>query len=789
MTTLSAFPETVYSLTGATLGPFSTVFPFEDAGDLQVWLDTGAGPQKLGPLGYTVLAASPLVAGGTVTLAVATLGGLMAWPAGSTVALIRATDTDQAAALGEAIGFQPSIFEAALDHLERQIQDQVPLQSRTLRVPPGESIGTLPPLAARVGFAAWDGAGNLIGVAPPVAVPTDILYSDGRAVIGSSEFPATVQPGYDGDITVAMGLAAASGASEIVIPGGRNSRKFTCGNVVFTGPVKIRGIGQVTIWWTPGVAIGDGWTFQASDIDVENLRFQADEYTGFAYVPLVDSQIKVNALGPGVVNGKFNADKIRMRGASLGIDCYGIDEVNITRYSAYNQYVHGLGAAQCRRVIIDGVRIDGSGQECIKTGVGAGTYQVTEQVIIDNYNLTNSGSLNPSRSLWAEAIDLLLCNGQDVMVGNGHIINCANGGVELKTDVYPPSIKIPGAPFGGIRNVYFGNMRIVMGWDHGTGLELDFGASTDPVTGFGLPAPPDPDLSQKTLIENVSVYYRPLPGEPATAAVVQAVQILAWTDVTVSNLVTDGMHTHLRLDGLGSTDGVVRRTKIAGGSCRNAGAGIVALNGTFEDLVVQGGHYNAGQPIDLGGGAYTAAGTVIRPVLRDAIFISSNVTHTAFGAIFQNCYGLEADGCTFEADLLPVQVRVLTSPAGASITYTPGDSARAVTVPLGGEIRNCVLRTRLAGLAAQGLTVADGGSWKYVNNRLQAADDTNFVGWTASSGVVLAAGNLRGLLTAAPAGGQTGALGDRFANGAPATGAATGWAWTAAGWKAEAALA
>jgi hypothetical protein len=164
MTVAPATCETVYQLNGANLGPFATGFPYEDQADVAVFVDMATGPIQLSiGVGYTLVATGgdSLANGGAVTLAAGVLGALPSWPTGSRIILDRATPEDQEAALGEASAFQPTDYEAALDHLARQVQDLKMLFGRTISGDPGDVFAALPPAATRAGFLlGFDGSGD-----------------------------------------------------------------------------------------------------------------------------------------------------------------------------------------------------------------------------------------------------------------------------------------------------------------------------------------------------------------------------------------------------------------------------------------------------------------------------------------------------------------------------------------------------------------------------------------------------------------------------------------------------
>lgn len=129
MTVAPVSPLSIYNLAGTALGPFASVWPYEIDADIGAFLALPSDPaliQLFDPADYTVASADPLTGGGNVTL---TAGMLAAhaiggnWPVGAQLVLIRQTGLDQPSAFGEEMGFSPSECEAALDHVERQVQD------------------------------------------------------------------------------------------------------------------------------------------------------------------------------------------------------------------------------------------------------------------------------------------------------------------------------------------------------------------------------------------------------------------------------------------------------------------------------------------------------------------------------------------------------------------------------------------------------------------------------------------------------------------------------------------
>lgn len=170
--------ETPYPLTAANLGPFSTVWRFEQAGDVRVLLDEGDGGVVALESGvdYALTAPTPLTTGGTVLLS-ADLLTAGAWPAGARLVLQRVQATDQPSTYGQGMGFSPLASEQALDHVAREVQQLASKLTRALLLSPGESLAAFPGPAGRIlMYLATDGAGNLgFFNAPTPALPGTIV--------------------------------------------------------------------------------------------------------------------------------------------------------------------------------------------------------------------------------------------------------------------------------------------------------------------------------------------------------------------------------------------------------------------------------------------------------------------------------------------------------------------------------------------------------------------------------------------------------------------------------------
>lgn len=145
MTLAPVVTETVYALAAANLGPFSTVFTYEQSSDVVLQLDTaGTWATLVSGVDYTLTATggNSSLNGGQATLSAALLTAA-AWPAGAKLCVTRVTAADQPSAFGEVTGFSPQACESALDHVARRVQDLATRTPFSPRAGPGVALASL----------------------------------------------------------------------------------------------------------------------------------------------------------------------------------------------------------------------------------------------------------------------------------------------------------------------------------------------------------------------------------------------------------------------------------------------------------------------------------------------------------------------------------------------------------------------------------------------------------------------------------------------------------------------
>ena len=210
MTVAAALTETVYSLVGSSLGPFSTVWPYNAPGDVTVQIDyaDGAGPHLLGQgVDYFLTASNPTLSnGGSVTLAAHVLTS-PTWPLGALLALVRITPRSQPSSFGEAVGFSPKASEQALDNVERQVQELTAWMRRSVQVGYGESA----PVIDQVDSSLWgiDADGDFQSFIYGSS-PMKVIGTNAASELTFYPWPPPGEGGGGGEIIAGAGITVGS---------------------------------------------------------------------------------------------------------------------------------------------------------------------------------------------------------------------------------------------------------------------------------------------------------------------------------------------------------------------------------------------------------------------------------------------------------------------------------------------------------------------------------------------------------------------------------------------------
>lgn len=198
MTIAPAPSFSVITPSGSAVGPWPTGFTYRIAADVAVYLRTDGrdGPALQQGVDYSLSGGNPQTDGGTVAL-VPSVVPAQGWAATDRVIIERRTPARQDVSLPDAEGHKPRVTEQALDHgirIAQELRDEI---GRALLAPAGETLGSLPSSASRIGkVLAFDDAGKPTTMSfLDVIEDAGLIVDDGQW--GPPEAPA---PGED-DVT------------------------------------------------------------------------------------------------------------------------------------------------------------------------------------------------------------------------------------------------------------------------------------------------------------------------------------------------------------------------------------------------------------------------------------------------------------------------------------------------------------------------------------------------------------------------------------------------------------
>lgn len=185
MTVTVEAPETPYVPTGASVGPFSTIWSYADASDVVVVVETAGVEGAALALGddFTVVA-TPLESGGysgavTLSAGVVPAGGWAGSGLARRLILRRRTGDSQNEPFGQVDGFRPQVSERAWDRDTRRGQEYRAGLGRALKVPVGAAPLVWPDLIDApgkvVGFDA-NGKLALFSSASQVALADNVTW-------------------------------------------------------------------------------------------------------------------------------------------------------------------------------------------------------------------------------------------------------------------------------------------------------------------------------------------------------------------------------------------------------------------------------------------------------------------------------------------------------------------------------------------------------------------------------------------------------------------------------------
>ena len=220
-----------------------------------------------------------------------------------------------------------------------------------------------------------------------------------------------------------------------------------------------------------------------------------------------------------------------------------------------------------RRIVVDGLVAHEIGcYGAVKTAL-EGTARATERLVLSGFTVTDCGRLERDPELWQEGIDLVCGFAREIVVSNGVISNCGNGGIEFKTaggvfldedDEYE-DILITGVVISCTGNVH----GIVLNW-HG-------GKTNRPKRG------------RRIMIANNIIRHK-----EATAHAASGIHLSAWSDLHIVDNFIDGAYQGVVLSPIGSSDDTAANVRIAGNRIVGVKTGVVARQGTVQGLDISG---------------------------------------------------------------------------------------------------------------------------------------------------------------------------------------------------------
>ncbi len=354
-----------------------------------------------------------------------------------------------------------------------------------------------------------------------------------------------------------------------------------------------------------------------------------------------------------------------------------------------------------RKIVIDGlIASEIGGYGAIKTGL-AGTERATERLVVNDFVVSDCGRIEADPGLWQEGIDLVCGFARELVVSNGVISNCGNGGIELKTgsevfldeDDQYEDILITGVAIGVTGNVH----GIVLNW-HGGKTNRE-------------------KRGRRIMIADNIIRHR-----QATAAGASGIHVGAWSDLHIVGNVIDGAHQGIVIAPVGSSDDSARNLRIANNRIGGVQTGISARNGFVQDLDV------SGNAIDCRRAGIALAGSTCRGV----VVAHNRIRHAGDPARLTACIEVR------DAHDVEIWNNRLASEQGAALLVHDGQQ----------ESSSGLILKNVVSVGREAFQVRS-GEWEIFDNFVRAEPGRRT--WVAARPAsVSAAWNLRGLRSAQP---------------------------------------
>jgi hypothetical protein len=327
-------------------------------------------------------------------------------------------------------------------------------------------------------------------------------------------------------------------------------------------------IGQAAelVWEEPGYE-GDILSISAPDVSVRSLTFRGTRYADASSPVGPYTLLRIDPAAPQDA-GEVRIQDVSFIGGIIGCVVGLVSNVFIDRVRFERCRTYGLVLLRGpRKIVIDGLIAQEIGAYgAVKTSL-EGTARATERLVLSGFVVTDCGRIEPRPDLWQEGLDLVAGFAREIVVSNGVISNCGNGGIELKTaggvfldedDEYQ-DILITGVVISCTGNVH----GIVLNWHGGKTNRQKRG--------------------RRIMIANNIIRH-----QQATTLAASGIHLSAWSDLHVVDNFIDGAQQGIVLAPVGSSDDTAANVRIAGNRIVGVQNGVSARSGHVQALDISG---------------------------------------------------------------------------------------------------------------------------------------------------------------------------------------------------------
>jgi hypothetical protein len=571
------------------------------------------------------------------------------------------------------------------------------------------------------------GSGSaVVGTSAPgsstVRTVQNVLYYPGVAL----EDFGGVQSNNNADAaTNSLALQSALGAGYRTILIGNGTYMMNA-NVITQAGVKIVGLGRSSKLKANTAVSTDGFIwFQGDNCTIENCGVEGNAYTTFAAGQSIHNRLVLFLKNP-ATNPVTPIKGVVVKGCtiyggntSIWVGAGNDVEIDNNRCDKAWNYGIAIPSGPYSFKITRNTCTNTAVQEGIKFGFNAGqTAQTGGFGIVAQNLIANCGAVDPTRANWQEGLDVYVQNLSHVEIVDNVIMDCGNGGIEIKSGGGLPVPTLSINDGGGIQKLIVSRNLIRMKYAQGTGISMHW-ASNGTATPIS-PTYPGPDYLGNTVCSNNTIAWEGSSSEALLTRQDVGIEVDGWTDVLVGENFIVNTGQCIRTAGDGSTDATARRLTLRGNIGRgHTGYGINHQNGGNEELhILNNDVESALDP------CIVVLGTNGKPALRTLVrgnrFVSK-ATETA-GSV----YACRIDAClgaVVEDNLLEAQSRAIS--LGQSM---PLDTS-AYTVAKGGSVRRNTLVLRATDADGTGFLVQAANfygvsgaatTYQYLDNKIMA---------------------------------------------------------------------